>query len=291
MGKSALADFVGTFNAEVGEWAGHQEGRVLLGNNQLVLAASKDDKISIPLSDIFDINLGSAPRVFDPFPGTPLTIAHDSSQGRVVAAISGEETTMEKFHTVLFKAVLNGSRVIVKHPARRGGRVTDAEYCPGKLALAAGGVHFDLGDETVSIEPSAVTAFDREKRMVNGADRPLFIIRHMQDGTALTTHAATDSARTLSLLGRYLRRHYDELMSSLQGISLREQEVETLVTIYSTQGMDVSLSAVVDANPRQVKKMLHSLGGNGLVRPTENGPQLTTKGQVVVNHYMDRVNQ
>lgn len=291
MGKSALADFVGTFNAEVGEWDDHQEGRVLLGANQLVLAASKDDKISIPLADIFDINLGSAPRLFDPFPGTPMTIAHDSSQGRVVAAVSGDRATMEKFSSVLFKAVLNGDTVVVKHPARRGGRVTDAEYEPGRLSLGGGGVHFELGPETVSIEPSAVTAFDREKRLVNGTERPLFVVRHMQDGTALTTHAATDSARTLSLLGRYLRRQYDELMSSLQGISLREEEVETLVTIYSTEGMDVSLSAVVDANPRQVRTLLQSLGSHGLVRPTDSGPQLTTKGQVVVNHYMERVNQ
>ena len=291
MGKSALADFVGTFNAEVGEWNEHKEGRVLLGDNQLILAASKDDKVSIPLSSIFDINIGSGPRNFDPLPGTVLTIAHDSSQGRVVAAVSGDEATIEKFQTVLFKAVLNGQSVVVKHPARRGGRVTDAEYLPGKLSLGSGGVHFDLGRETVSIEPTAVTSFDREKREVNGTERPLFVVRHMQDGTALTTHAATESARTLSLLGRYLRRHYDKLMASLQGISLREQEVETLVTIYSTQGMDVSLSDVVDANPKQVKQLLRSLASDGLVRSSSAGPQLSTKGQVVVNHYMDRVNQ
>lgn len=291
MGKSALADFVGTFNAEVGDWDDHQEGRVLLGTNQLVLARSKDDTVSIPLSSIFDVNIGATPRIFDPFPGTTLTIAHDSDRGRVVAAVSGEESTIEKFHSVLFKAVLNGERVIVKHPARRGGRVTGAGYRPGSLSLAGGGVQFDLGDETVHIEPAAVTAFSREKRAVEGTERPVFVVRHMQDGTALTTHAATDSARTLSLLGRYLRRHYDELIASLEGISLRERDVETLVTIYSTQGMDVTLSSVVDASPREMNGLLQSLASNGLVRPGDDGPELTTKGQVVVNHYMDRVNQ
>jgi len=291
MAQATLADFAGTFNAETADWDGHTEGRVLLNQGQLVLAASRDDKTAIPLSAVFDINFDSLPGVFDPVPGTPLTIAYRKGGQRSVAVVGSEESTARKFYTVLFKAVLNGTEVVIKHPARRGGRVTNMPFHSGELSLSQGGVRFTTDGASVRIDPSAVTSFDRESREVNGSPRPVFVVRSMQDGTAVTTIAATDSPRRLSLLGRYLRRHYDELLSSLAGISLSEREVEVLVTIYSTDGGNEMLTGVLEASPNQVKQLLQSLGRRSLVRPTGDGPELTTRGQVVVNHYMERVNQ
>jgi len=291
MGMSTLADFSGTFDTEVADWDRHRDGRILLGEHQLVLAASRDEKVTIPLSSVFDINFDSQPGIFDPVPGTPVTIAFDADGGRSVAVVSAEEATARKFYTVLFKAVLNGSSVIVKHPARRGGRVTDMPFHSGRLRLSTGGVEFETGGVSVRIEPAAVTAFDRETREVNGERRPVFVVRHMQNGTAVTTLAATDSARTLSLLGRYLRRRYDQLLSSLAGISLSETEIEALVTVYSAPGGIGMVAGVLDAQPKTVKRVVRSLHRNGLLEPTDDGPALSTRGQVVVNHYMDRVNE
>jgi helix-turn-helix protein len=291
MGKSTLADFSGAFASETAGWEGPREGRVLLGEHQLVLAASRDEKVTVPLQSVFDINFDSRPQIFDPLPGTPLTIAFEDDGGRSVAVIGSEESTARKFHTVLFKAVLNGSDVTIKHPARRGGRVTGMPFHSGELALAQGGVRFVTGGITVQIEPSSVTAFDREMRRVESEQRPVFVVRHMQDGTAVTTLAATDSARMLSLLGRYLRRHYDRLISSLEGVSLSETGIEALVTVYSASGGLSILAGVLDARPKEVKRLVQSLRRDGLLEPTEDGPALTTRGQVVVNHYVDRVNE
>lgn len=292
MGMATLADFVGKFDAEVASWGDPKEGRVLLGEHQLVLAAEKDKKIAIPLSSVFDINFDASPQIFDQLPGTPITIAYETSGNRQVAVIASDESTAQKFYTVLFKVILNGSQVVIKHPSRRGGRVTKMPFHTGSLTLSNGGVQLSSDNVTVQIQPAAVTSFDREKREVNANERPIFVVRHMQDGTAVTTLVATDSSRTLSLLGRYLRRHYDELMASLSGISLTQEEIETLVTIYSTGGGSVSLLAgVVDAGPSGVKRLLQSLHQDSLLKPTENGAELTTRGQVVVNHYMERVNE
>jgi len=118
MSQIALADFVGQINAEQAAWDTHQEGRVLLGADQLVLATSQDDRVSIPLSAVFDITLESTPRTFDPVPGMPVTIAYESGGNRVVAVVSSDESTAKKFYTVLFKAVLNGAEMTVKHPSR-----------------------------------------------------------------------------------------------------------------------------------------------------------------------------
>jgi len=291
MGKTTLADFAGTVVAESADWDGTVEGRVLLGEHQLVLARSNDESVSIPLSSVFDVNFDSQPELFDSLPGTPTTVAFEQDGQRSVAVVASDGSTAEKFYTVLCKTLLNGTEVVIKHPARRGGRVTSMPFHTGELAVSNGGVRFATDGVTVRVDPQAVTSFDREMRDVNGEQRPVFVVRHMQDGTAVTTLAAADSARRLSLLGRYLRRHYDQLMSSLAGISLSETEVEALVTVYSMDADVRGLAAVLDAGPADVQRLCQSLHRGGLLQPGDDGLALTTRGRVVVNHYMDRVNQ
>jgi helix-turn-helix protein len=290
MGASVLADFNGRFLDETAGWEEPVEGRVLLNEHQLVLAVDADDKTAIPLSSVLDVNVGYAPHAYSPFPGTPLTVGYENTAGRSVAIVGGEESTIEKFGTVLFKTVLNGTPVTVQHPAQIGGRVTNMPFKSGQLGVASGGVEFDLGGNMIAIDRTAVIDFDRQERETGDGTQSMLVVKHVQDGTARTTVAATDSSRTLSLLGRYLRTHYDEMMESLQSVSLSEPKVEALVTIYSTKGMDVSLASVIGANPRQTKRLLKSLHGDGLVRRGDSGFDLTTRGQVVVNHYMEKVN-
>jgi helix-turn-helix protein len=112
----------------------------------------------------------------------------------------------------------------------------------------------------------------------------------VDNGEALTTLAATDSPRKLSILGRYLRQTYDTVLESLQRISLSESETETLATLYSTGDMDVSLTSVLEKNPETVKRILHALHQKGLIESGEHNPVLTAKGQIVVNQYLERVN-
>lgn len=289
MGQSTVADFVATITDERAAWDQPTQGRILLGSSQLVLAASESDRVTIPLSSILDINYGFVPQMFDAVPGTPVTVAYERNGSRSVAVVSGDDATIEKFHTVLFKVILNGTATVFKHPARRGGRVTGSSFQPGSVSLSSGQVVFETAEQTISVAPSAVTSFDRETREIRGETRPAFVLRHMQEGTALTTVAAMESARTRSLLGRYLRREYDQLMASLQDISLTEPEVETLVTLYSTRGMDATIGNIVDVQG-SVKSLLRSLHEDGLLQPTADGVELTTRGQVVVNQYLERVN-
>ncbi|MFC7059398.1 hypothetical protein [Halovenus salina] len=54
--------------------------------------------------------------------------------------------------------------------------------------------------------------------------------------------------------------------------------------------MDVSLPSVLGMDPKTVKRVLHSLHDNGLVESGDNGPVLTAKGQIVVNEYLERIN-
>jgi helix-turn-helix protein len=285
--SDALAAFRGTFDAERAEWRGPREGTVRLTRDRLVLDDG-DESVTVPLQTVFDINPGSQPQVFDPLGGAPVTVAYELDGERTVAAVGGKEETIRKFTTAIFKTILDDTLVYLKHPARRGGRVTGAPFQPGMLSLSNRGVTVDVDGSTVGIETANVVGFSRQQQSVDGTERPTLVIRHMASGTAVTTYAAMESARELSLLGRYLRRHYDELVAAVRDLSLSRVEIRALVTIYTTGG--VSVGEVLGLVEGQRKQLFDALLEKSLVRPGENGPELTTRGQVVVNHYIEEIN-
>jgi len=254
-----------------------------------VLAAD-EGKVTIPLSSIFDVSVGTVPDDLGDFFNATVTVAFERNDRRMVAAIEADDEKIEKFTTVLFKTILNGTDMTVKHPARVGGRVTGESFEPAKLFLKPQAVEFTLADGSVGVDLATVIDFDRLTREVNGADQPVLAVKHTPSGQTLTTLAATQSSRKMSILGRYLRREYSDLMADLEDVSLSETEVETLVAIYSS-GPGVSLASVVSGGASQATMVLNDLRSDGLVVDGEGGPQLTPTGQVVVSKYLERVNE
>ena len=288
--SSVLADFTARFNIEADAIDGPVQGRIILGKGQLVLAASGDRKVTIPLSSVIDVTPRSVPQMFDPLPGTPVTVAFRQDGAHAVALVAADESVAEKFSTVLFKAILNGTRATIKHPARLGGRVLDTDFRGGILSAESSAVRIETEEGPVTVSLDAVTDFSRETHTVDGQNRSVLVVDHMHNDEAMTTIVATESTRTLSILGRLLRREYEKYMSDLQELSLSETETEVLTTIYSTGDRDISLANVLGVDPEEVKSHLHALHQVDLIESGEHGPVLTSKGQVVVNHYLERVN-
>lgn len=288
MSGDALAAFRGNFDAEGAAWRGPRGGQVTLTRDRIVLDDG-DEQVTVPLQAVFDINPGAQPQVFDTLSGVPITVAYELDGERTVAAIAGKEGTVRKFVTALFRTMLDDTLVYVEHPARRGGRVTDATFERGMLSLATAGVTVDTEGGTVAIETAGVVGFSRQEQAVDGDQRPTLVVRHVSDGTAVTTYVAMESARDLSLLGRYLRRHYDELVAAIRDLSLSAVEIRALVTIYTT-GDDVGVADVLGLVKGQRKQLFTALGEKSLIRSGADGIELTTRGQVVVNHYIDEVN-
>jgi helix-turn-helix protein len=291
MSESVIADFVGKFNAETSARGEPTTGRVLLSQKRLVLAADGDNRLTIPLSSIFDVAVGHVPPDLGDFFDSTVTIAFERSGSRYVAAVEAGEDKIEKFSTVLFKALLNGTQMTVKHPARRGGRVTDAEFFPASLTLEPQTVSFANDERSVSIDLANVTDFDRATREIGGGRRPVLVVRHMDAGQSLMTLAATKSARKMSILGRYLRLEYGDLMADLGDVELTDDKTEILVALYS--GADaggVSLATVLDMEASQVTMLLNTLEDDELVADGADGTELTPKGQIVVSNHLEDVN-
>lgn len=291
MSESVIADFVAKFNSESTARGEPVKGRVLLSQKRLVLAHNNEEKATIPLSSIFDIAVGQVPEDLGDFFDSTVTIAFEHDDHRHVAVVEAGEEKIDKFSTVLFKAVLNGTEMTVKHPARLGGRVTDAEYKPAKLFLQPRTVRFKNSSETIDIGLSTITGFDRSSRKIGGAKRPVIEVRHMYQGQSTMTMAATESPRKMSILGRYLRLEYSELMSELKDVDLSEGKKEVLVALYSGAGKQgLSLANVVGKDSSEVTMLLNQLEDDSLVVDSKDGTKLTPKGRVVVSNHLEDVN-
>lgn len=291
MSESIIADFVGKFNAEVMTRAEPVRGRVLLSRKRLVLVAKEDDKLTIPLAGIFDIAVGHVPPDLGDFFQSTVTIAFERGESRFVAAVEAEDEKISKFSTVLFKAILNGTDLSVKERARVGGRVTGDEFTSAKLFLSPGVVEFRKADGSFEVELGTVTDFQRTTREIAGSDRPTLTFRHMMDGTAVTTMAAIPSPRKMSILGRFLRLEYSDLMQELRKIELTKDKKEILIAIYSTGGLDgMPLANIVSVGGSQVTMLLQELEADGLVQDSPDGPTLTPKGEVVASRHLEDVN-
>lgn len=287
---SVLADFTARFAVETDDVETPTAGRLVLRRDQLVLVASEDEQVTVPLSSVFDVRTDTVPKVFDPLPGTPVTIAVDRFDSKEVILVAGDESTIRKFTTILFKALLNGTSATLEHPAKLGGRVLDTPARDSILGVEQGGLNFETSDGPVQIALDTVIDFARQRRTVDGQQRPAVVVDHVRNGDTLTTIASTDSNRTLSVLGRYLRREYDAQMQSLRELSLSEAETALLTTLYSTGDHDVSLASVLGIAPKRVKQLLQALHEKGLIESSDGSPVLTSKGQIVVTQYLERVN-
>ncbi|MFB6139010.1 MAG: CheF family chemotaxis protein [Halosimplex sp.] len=288
MSESVIADFVATFNSEASARAEPVKGRILLSEKRLVLAAD-EGKVTIPLSSVFDVAVGHVPDGLGDFFNSTVTVAFEKNGNRMVAAVEADDEKIGKFTTVLFKAVLNGTDVTVKHPARVGGRVTDASFEPAKLYLEPGSVRFRRADDSVDVDLSTVSDFDRLSREINGTDQAVLAVRHLSGGQATLSLAAMGSARKMSILGRYLRLEYSDLMADLEDVTLSDEQVELLVAVYST-GPSVSLANVLDIDASQLTMVLNDLRKDELVVDADDGPTLTPKGRVVVSKHLEDVN-
>jgi len=104
----------------------------------------------------------------------------------------------------------------VKHPARVGGGVTGESFERAKLLVEPRVVRFNRADGEVEVTLPTVSSLDRLSREIHGGTQSVLAVRHMPNGQALTTLVATRSARKMSILGRYLRPEYSDLMTDLE---------------------------------------------------------------------------
>ncbi|MEZ3162863.1 CheF family chemotaxis protein [Halorubrum sp. RMP-47] len=288
MGESVVADFVGRVHAASLESDEPATGRVLLSQRRLVLATD-DGKETVPLSRVFDVVVGSVPGELRSFFNDSVTIAYERDGSRRSALVEGEPDDMDKFVRLLFKTLLRNVTVTVRHPAKVGGRVTDATDHRASVSVSPGEIRFGNCPEPFTVDLSAVIDYERTDRTVGGKKRPALVFEHVADDRTVTSITTVPNERALNILGRYIKIEYDEAMEELESFDPTEEQLEILVSIYSAGG-EANIADVVTGDVTQTSMILDTLREERLVADGDSGTTLTRKGQMIVSSYLESVN-
>lgn len=262
-------------------------GRVVMSKDRVVFATA-DSKTTVPIGGVFDLQLGRAPRGLEQFFEDTVTIGYENGTGKHVAVVEGADDTVERFTKLLFKAVLNGTTVLARHPARVGGRITDNSIRPASLYLTDAAVQF-RGDDPFVVDVSTVNHFERITRDFGNGDRPILSVRHVDGTQQVTSEVALESERKMNVLGRFLRIEYQTLKEDFQSIDVADDEVEALVSLY-TAGPDANLAAVMGIDAGRAQLLSNRLDEKGLVETRPDGVHLTSMGRLAVSDRIEDVN-
>lgn len=289
MPESTIADFVGRFLPDSNATsAGPSAGRIVLSPKRLVLA-SGDGRKTIPLAEIFDVVVGQVPTDMAEYFDDTVAIAYSTGADRRTAIVEADAEDVTRFTNVLFRALLQGATVRVKHPARIGGRYTDVDAEKASLRLGDREVSFEGTDPRLRIALSSVTYFEKTDRTINGRTRPALNVQYTTDGEAITAEVVMGSTRLMNILGRFLRLEYSNLLQAVREMDVSAGEMEVLVAIYSSAG-DVDLAGVLGRDSSALTMLLNSLEEKRLVTSTEAGTSLTSMGRLAVSDGIEDVN-
>lgn len=287
MNQTVVADFLTKVVPDTGRYDEPVRGRVLMNREQLVIVTA-DDRTAVDIDAIFDVAYGSAPPDLKAFFEDTVTVAHRTGGQARVAVIEGADETVERFATLLFKAVLNETTVLVRHPAKVGGRVTDASFQRATLFVSPSAVRFRSPDP-LTVDVSTVSFFEREDREVAGETRPVLSVRHASDEAVVTSEVAIAPERKMNVLGRFLRIEYSKLKDRLSGITLKDDEVAVLVGLYSGAS-EGNLAGMLGVDATRVSALRNSLLGKSMLEDTPDGLVLTSIGKLAVGEHIETVN-
>ena len=271
--------------------------RVFLGPNELLVVQEGDsmapEHTRIELSRAVDLSLDYVPsQLEDAFEST-VTLAYDAGDGQRLAILELTGNRQTGFANTVFKQVLSECRIVVTHPARRGGRVLNTEAAAGTLSIDDRAVSVSVDDEDTeafTIQLADVIYFELEKQTFEQERFRSLSVRHLgETGEAVKTTIAVRDDRKHKLFQRFVRRGYQERKSKIEELTLTEEYKEVLVALYSA-GDQFDISMIIDKPADELQEVLSSLGQVGLVRMSESGAVLTGLGHVVVNEKIEDVN-
>jgi len=202
-------------------------GRIVLSNKRLILA-SNDGKRSLPLSEItslsgrYDVNQTVA-KVSD-------YVSIQLSNESVILLSMGSNT--ESFEFQLFGAMLDQEEVQVKHPAVEGGVIQDTEYERARVKVSNEDHQFNVAMSSGSFVPidlDDVGGVEADSQTVDGENRPILKVEHVQDGTSVQTYFA-GKPHSMAVLESLFKRGVDQASGS---IDLSETEKRVLMGLYS----------------------------------------------------------
>lgn len=292
MTPNVIADFNAKFatNVRNNTEINLQKCRVIMNKRQIIIATN-EDKLKIQIKDIIDILKSNIPQRHKALFDETITLAHQTNDGVKTILIEDDEETINKFKEFVYKLTIGNVPVLIKHPARVGGRVTDEKPRQGTIKLRDGSILFKTQTgKNFKIDINSVIHFKRSKRSPDGQKRPTILVKHVGNGDdIMTTLVATKSRDKLNLIGRYMKSEYSDLKKEVDEINLSNEEKELLVSIYMTGG-DIDYTNVLSGNTTHVQNVIKRLENKNLIKQGTSKTELTSIGKIVVTENIEDVN-
>ncbi len=248
----------------------------------------QDYAAAIDIQTIFDLKLGQPPMsVAGTFDTKTLTIAVEAEKDfgersrDIYFLTDTDEESIEHFGQLLFKSVLNGTEVAVRHPAEIGGRRTNSSFTIGELHLGNRSVGFSKIDVPFKVDIESIIDFSRKQQDLLGETREIISVEYVRDGRTIVFEAALNPDRKRFLLGRYLRLEYTKVQRELGKMDLSPPETKALATLYTMNGKS-KLQTLLSGRSESSIKVLQLLQKRGLLDATEGHVQLTPKGWIMI---------
>jgi helix-turn-helix protein len=161
-------------------------------------------------------------------------------------------------------------------PAIRGGvMVKSAEWEKGAIAILKTGIWFVSRDNQICIPIADVSAIEQTKRDVQGTDKEIVKIDHVENGEVSTSFVLCPPT-TLQVLYNYLT---DATKESSMDEELDPLSSQVAMLVYS--GMDThSIEGMLEKSPKEIDMVYSKMLALGLVEVvlTRREVELTTKG-------------
>jgi helix-turn-helix protein len=286
-----IADFCGRIITEDVDQLKPIKARVLLNREQLVLVTG-DGKEAILLSNIASTDPGMVLESFSQFFEEAIAIAYRQNGTQKRAVIGGSSNTVAKFRTRLYKLLIGEQTVLVKHPAKRGGRVTNAPALKMTLEIDEDTILLVKDDQTAKIHLEAVIGFEHERRQFGDKQRLTLTVDHAPSGTTLTTYISLPKKQHLTFLSQFIRQNYSKVVANVNDIHLSETEIQLLASLHTFDGgakqdrLMLMVNGVDDPD-----SFVEQLREKQLVTHDQDELHLTYRGEIMITEQVESVNE
>lgn len=252
-------------------------GRILVSPGK-VLLVGKNGKRTISLSQIKNVSVTEDAPVVLPVSGY-LTL---NLGGEAIVVAPEELAAVEH---AIFRAVLDGERVLVKHPAVKGGVVQDTDWTKGRLNYQEEELAFATADgQFVTAALTDVGGVETERRSVRDSERLVASADYATDGTVVETEFTGDTQH-VRFLSTYFGRGEQQ---NTTDVDLDENERAVLAALYS--GISpLEVPSFVDEDIEVIEETYDRLIEAGLLtcHRMRREVRLKTRGRVIASESMD----
>ncbi|WP_262179713.1 CheF family chemotaxis protein [Haloarcula laminariae] len=278
-GEHALVDTKGKFVQVVKDGRKRNDiewlpGRILLSNKRLVLATN-DGKRTIPLSKLTSV---TASQMNQPLAQVDGYVKLQAGRDAWLVSPKADEFEEELYRTLLDQIV-----VLVKHPAVKGGVVTEATWEKARFKIdeeQEDTVNIAISSGTfVELDIDDVGTVEQKEKEIRGKERPLLEVEHTIDGTSVETHIS-GSPRHVSLIGGLVRQ--GEQRNAADDVDLSDEETQVLMALYS--GISpFKIPEFVDMDIDEVEDVYDRLMEADILEPvrTRREVQLEARGRSI----------